>query len=93
MKQIFKRIFGSQVAKPPMEVEKIEVQEDNVTLDARLDKIALGSITTVKEKEDLPSPGVPGAYYGVTVDKTNQNLSTLYIYSDGYRRIVGSNVS
>ncbi|KGP77944.1 MULTISPECIES: hypothetical protein [unclassified Paenibacillus] len=26
MKQMFKRIFGSQAAKPPIEVEKIEVQ-------------------------------------------------------------------
>lgn len=70
-----------------------EAREDNVTLDARLEKIALGRITTVKEKEDLPSPGVPGAFYGVTVDESNQNLPTLYIYSDGYKRIVGSNVS
>jgi len=79
MKQTFKRIFGSQAAEPPMEVEQIEVQEDNVTLDARLDKIALGSITTVKEKEDLPSPGLPGDIMVLMWIKQSESFDVIYL--------------
>ncbi|PQP82084.1 hypothetical protein C0Q44_20750 [Paenibacillus sp. PCH8] len=71
-----------------------EAREGNGTLDARLDKIALGMITTVNEKKDLPSHEIPDAIYVVIEDESNQSLPTLYIYAEEeYTRIAGSDVA
>lgn len=70
-----------------------EAREDSGTLDARLVKIALGKITTVNAKTDLPPQGITEAIYAVLTDESNQNLPTLYMYGEEYTPLTGSNVS
>ncbi|MGO4731674.1 hypothetical protein [Paenibacillus sp. 2KB_22] len=70
-----------------------EAREDSGTLDSRLDKIALGTITTVNAKTDLPPQGKPEAIYAVLADESNQSMPTLYMYGEEYTRLMGSDVS